>query len=84
MDRFQQAKEIAAGAANLARLKLNLADADVERIHKTRMDVCFKCEFYGRELNSCTKCGCLLAIKTRSMESSCINGHWPAAKKEIK
>lgn len=81
MDRFQQAKEIVAGATNLARLKLNLADADVEEISRKRMSVCKACANYLPENNVCGKCGCFLAVKTRSMESSCIDRHWPAVKK---
>ena len=81
MDRFQQAKEIASGAANLARLKMFLGDSDIEEIHKKRMAVCAACTEYSKSYNMCKVCGCLLAIKTRSMESSCTLGHWKAAKK---
>jgi rRNA maturation endonuclease Nob1 len=81
MDRFQQAKEIATGATNLIKLKLHIADKDVEEIHSKRMNVCRQCSAYNKELNKCEICGCLLAIKTRSMESSCVSGHWKEVKK---
>lgn len=80
MDRFQQAKQIAAGATNLIRLQLNLHDHDVEDIHRKRFAVCLQCPNRDAELNSCQVCGCFLAIKTRSMESSCPEKYWFAAR----
>ena len=80
MDKFQQAKQIAAGTTNYLRLQLNIADKDVENVQRKRNSVCIHCPYRDPDLNVCTACGCLLAIKTRSMEASCIKGFWGAVK----
>ena len=53
---------------------------DVEAIAKARMDICNECPHIDREGSKCfapgtqpccSKCGCKLAWKTRSISSSC-------------
>jgi len=46
----------------------------VEQIAKARASICSGCEFNVK--NRCTKCGCPLIAKTRSMQSHCPLKKW--------
>ena len=77
-------KEIAEGWANymLGRQKI---------VSAQRMKICGECEYDSaknpeaqslRPDRHCTKCGCTLAAKTRSLDSECPIGLWKAVKIE--
>lgn len=63
---------------------LGQKDVSIEAEAERRLEICRNCPFNSRNNNSgrfrpdehCTKCGCTLAAKTRSMESSCPIGKW--------
>ena len=69
--------EIYEGWKNLAFKKKH-----IERVANTRLHVCNTCEWNSkfhkttRVDQHCTKCGCTLAAKARSMESKCPIGKW--------
>jgi len=46
----------------------------VEKIAKARVSICGDCEFNVR--SRCSKCGCPLIAKTRSMQSHCPLKKW--------
>ena len=46
----------------------------VEKIAKARASICGDCEYNVR--SRCTKCGCPLIAKTRSMQSHCPLKKW--------
>ena len=75
--------EIAEGWANL----VNKKEA-VERVAKTRINICNTCENHSkfhktnRLDDHCFDCKCPLATKTRSLQSECPIGKWKAFKKE--
>ena len=46
----------------------------VEQIAKARANMCAGCEFNVK--SRCTKCGCPLVAKTRSMQSHCPIKKW--------
>ena len=46
----------------------------VEKIAKARASICSECDFNVR--SRCTKCGCPLVAKTRSMKSHCPLNKW--------
>jgi hypothetical protein len=59
----------------------------VEVIAATRQSICDSCEFLDKEGSKCImvgtqpccgECGCSLALKTRSLSSSCPKGFWKA------
>ena len=60
---------------------------DIEQIAKLRYQHCIPCKHFDDEGSSCavkatkpccSACGCSLAIKLRSLSSSCPKGKWPA------
>lgn len=59
--------------------------AHVENIAFYRNEICNMCEFNDKKGSSCvmpgsqpccSECGCSLALKTRSLSSSCPKGFW--------
>lgn len=80
-----KAKEILEGWANLV-IKKDF----VEVVAQYRLDICNKCEYNSKRHKSnrpdvhCTKCGCTLAAKVRSMESECPIAKWPKHKNNEK
>lgn len=70
--------EIAEGWANLI-----LKPKAVENIAKARLNICNTCQWNSKFHESkrpdvhCTKCGCTIAAKVRSMESECPIAKWP-------
>jgi hypothetical protein len=47
----------------------------VTQLDKTRrIDICNVCEF--KKLRTCTKCGCLIDLKTKIADTSCPLGKW--------
>ena len=60
---------------------------DVEQIASIRWSICDTCEFKDTKGDSCAMpgtapccadCGCILALKIRSMSASCPKGKWAA------
>lgn len=72
---MSKAKEIASGFGNLLKNTFKLSDAKVEEVATARAAVCQACEF-GKDRTRCGKCGCVLAAKVRSMNSSCPINLW--------
>lgn len=75
-----KAKEIFQGWKNLL-----IKDDYVELIAQKRLEICNGCsknslkkKVTHRPDFHCTACGCTLAAKTRSIESSCPLSIWPA------
>lgn len=74
-------KEIAEGWANVVLQNHN-------DIAELRLKICNSCEHHSKFHNTirlddhCTKCGCTLIAKARSMESKCPIGKWPNYKKQ--
>ncbi len=70
---MSQTKEILDGFYNLI-----FPDNEVEEIAKKRLVICYECPI--RTNNKCDKakggCGCYLAAKTRSVNSSCPKNKW--------
>lgn len=63
----------------------------VEKIAKERLAICYDCEGLDEEGSECAvpgtqpcciACGCSLALKTRSLSSSCPFNHWVAVEPE--
>jgi hypothetical protein len=63
---------------------LDKKDVSIEAEAERQLQICQNCPFNSRNTNAsrfrpdehCTKCGCTLAAKARSMESSCPVGKW--------
>ena len=62
-------KEIYDGWKNLV-----WKDKEVEKLAKTRAEICGKC--YHNKLGVCVLCGCVLSAKVRSKESMCKINLW--------
>lgn len=62
-------REITEGWKNLA-----FENPEVEKIAKDRATICADCPFSS--IGLCTKCGCPLKAKTRSLQSKCPEGKW--------
>jgi predicted nucleic acid-binding protein len=45
MNKFEEAIQIAKGVTNFLRMKANIANNDIEELHKRRYAVCKVCEF---------------------------------------
>jgi hypothetical protein len=59
----------------------------IEEIAKNRLVICNDCDFIGKSniacivpgtAPCCSKCGCCLELKTRSLSSDCPEGKWNA------
>lgn len=46
----------------------------VEKIAHARAGICSTCDFNVNK--KCSKCGCILSVKTRSMDSKCPVNKW--------
>jgi len=64
------------------------ANPQVEKIAKTRLEICGECpkrSNYPQETtlkSTCTECGCIIEAKTRSINSVCPLGKWGKEKIE--
>jgi hypothetical protein len=67
-------REIISGYSNLARKRAGIPDKATEYVAKGRMVICKGCE--DRKGNTCGKCGCNLAAKTRAATASCPINKW--------
>lgn len=76
-------KEIAEGWANRI-----LKPEHVERVARTRLNICNTCHWNSKFHKTmrpdvhCTKCGCTIEAKVRSMESECPIAKWPKITKD--
>lgn len=62
-------REITEGWKNVA-----FENPEVEKIANDRATICAGCPF--SKAGICTKCGCPLKAKTRSIQSKCPEGKW--------
>lgn len=51
---------------------LNVSDEEKNR----RLSICNSCEFFIRDQERCSKCGCYMAVKTYLKAESCPVGKW--------
>ena len=49
-------------------------DSEIEPIAEKRLKICFECS-YKKDIR-CGKCGCILAAKTRNLNSNCPVNKW--------
>ena len=69
-------KEIFDGLANLTAEAIGMADEEVEKVAAERLAICHGCPFISENKKRCESCGCILAAKTRSMDSECPEEKW--------
>lgn len=77
-DIWDNKKEILAGIKNTLHKQVF-----IEHIASERQAICDKCPHISTECAAliktcCSVCGCSLNFKTRSLQSSCPEGNWPA------
>jgi hypothetical protein len=65
-DVIKNVKSVAAGNP------LNSDQAEADR----RKGICNNCEFFDKNQERCTKCGCYMAVKVYLKASSCPVGKW--------
>lgn len=65
-DVLKNVKSVAAGNP--------LTSDDIEA--NRRKSICNKCEFFNKNQERCTKCGCFMAVKVYLKASSCPIGKW--------
>jgi hypothetical protein len=56
MNKFEEAIQIAKGVTNFLRMKANIANNDIEELHKRRYAVCKV--FRNPDNDKCNSCGC--------------------------
>jgi Zn finger protein HypA/HybF involved in hydrogenase expression len=74
---WKNKKQIIEGVKNTI-----IKNAEIEIVAELRYRICKSCEGYSTNCASivsecCSKCGCSLKFKTRSLESSCPIEKWP-------
>ncbi|NBP00403.1 MAG: hypothetical protein EBU90_09820 [Proteobacteria bacterium] len=47
-----------------------------EEVKSERLNICLQCEYLVKPTNQCTKCGCLMNLKTKLKEVNCPIGKW--------
>lgn len=77
---MSKALEISNGFANLLRSKLGLTSDEEEALFAKRREICDACPliYFDQDLkvDRCNGCGCLIAVKTKSITSECPEGLW--------
>jgi hypothetical protein len=68
-------EKIAEGYSSLVRSKIGLTTEEEETLFNARRAICRACPF-GKGGLLCSKCGCVLSAKTKSINSSCPEKHW--------
>lgn len=48
-----------------------------EEMRQSRYTICNNCEFFYEPTTTCSKCGCIMAVKTYLPFASCPVGKWP-------
>ena len=72
---MSKADDIVNGFGNLAKDKLGLLSDDVRERNETRMNICNGCP-HKTSSGRCSKCGCMLAAKTKCDRCKCPIGKW--------
>lgn len=72
---MSKVEEIANGLKNVVRSKLNLTTEQEETLFASRRKICDACPF-NKDNTTCEVCGCILALKTKSINTTCPKGHW--------
>lgn len=51
----------------------------IDKVSDQRLEICRQCPYHSVKVTEhCSKCGCPLAAKTRSLSSECPVGKWGA------
>lgn len=66
------------------KLKARLEKVSIENLVKTadpelaeqRMSICTQCEFYIKLTHQCSKCGCIMNLKTKLKDAECPINKW--------
>lgn len=69
-------RNILEGFTNVGKEMIGMADEEVESVAAERLAICHRCPFLSENKKRCDSCGCILAAKTRSMESECPEEKW--------
>ena len=67
-------KKIIVGTVNYVKNELGIADEEIEKMAKKRMDICKVCEH--KDGIKCGVCHCVLALATRSPKKRCPKDKW--------
>lgn len=67
-------KEIANGFGNLIKNKMGLSKPEEKKLFAARKAICDACP-HGQRAR-CNLCGCVIAAKTKSINSSCPDKLW--------
>lgn len=51
-------------------------DSVKERVAATRMSICRSCEFFIAQTQQCTRCGCMMQVKTAILNEECPEHKW--------
>lgn len=54
---------------------VSIAKGETSTLSEQRMQICKPCQFYSR-WGRCSRCGCVLAVKTRVPSMKCPIGKW--------
>lgn len=49
---------------------------ELKELRKKRFDICNSCDFFIKNTTACTKCGCIMSIKTNLPDAICPIGKW--------
>ena len=73
---MSKTSEIANGWKNLLKYNLGFSSWEDIKIFESRREICNACEYRDPEKDKCTKCGCPLVAKTKSLKTLCPEGYW--------
>jgi ribosomal protein L37E len=69
-------QEIADGWKNVIKHELGYSSEEDVNIFDSRRQICNACAYRDVEKDKCTKCGCPLVAKTKSLKTLCPEGYW--------
>lgn len=64
------------GGITIVEVIMEESDFSSEELIQQRLSICNSCEFVSANKDSCTQCSCLLANRTKYVESFCPVGKW--------
>lgn len=64
------------GGIKIIEVIMEDSDFSTPELIAQRLSVCNSCEFVSINKDSCTQCSCLLASRTKYVESFCPIGKW--------
>lgn len=64
------------GGINIIKIVMEESDFSSQELITERLSICSPCEFVSADKQSCSKCSCLLANRTKYAESFCPEGKW--------